>query len=86
MQAHVVVNAVLDPCTSDSVKASSQLFVRNYVLNADSRVNLTDYTNVRSLASLDMVLLSHLVKAHSIRPRLSEPDMLDIFGSARKHC
>ena len=40
-------NAFLDECASDPVQASSQLFIRNYLLDADSRVNLTVYTNVR---------------------------------------
>ena len=45
-QVNVVLNAIVADCASDPVGASSQLFIRNYYLNADSRAMLSEYTNV----------------------------------------
>ncbi len=58
-QVHVVYNAALTTCASDPAQASTQLFIRNYVLNADSRVNLTYYTNVRPSAAPTLACCVH---------------------------
>ncbi len=59
-QVHVIYNAALKPCDSDPAQASTQLFIRNYLLNADSRANLTDYTNVRPSAAPTLARCVHI--------------------------
>jgi hypothetical protein len=54
VQVNVVVNAIVADCASDTAGASAQLYLRNYYLNADSRANLTVYTNVGHLPALGL--------------------------------